>query len=25
VVSADTSEAPVLKVENLRTYFRTRW
>ena len=22
---ADTSEAPVLKVENLRTYFRTRW
>jgi oligopeptide/dipeptide ABC transporter ATP-binding protein len=25
VASADTSEAPVLKVENLRTYFRTRW
>jgi len=25
VTSADTSEAPVLKVENLRTYFRTRW
>ena len=22
---ADASEAPVLKVENLRTYFRTRW
>jgi oligopeptide/dipeptide ABC transporter ATP-binding protein len=25
VAAADTSEAPVLKVENLRTYFRTRW
>ena len=25
MASADTSEAPVLKVENLRTYFRTRW
>ena len=25
MTSADTSEAPVLKVENLRTYFRTRW
>jgi oligopeptide/dipeptide ABC transporter ATP-binding protein len=25
VATADTSEAPVLKVENLRTYFRTRW
>ena len=25
MAAADTSEAPVLKVENLRTYFRTRW
>jgi oligopeptide/dipeptide ABC transporter ATP-binding protein len=25
VAAADTSEAPILKVENLRTYFRTRW
>ena len=25
MATADTSEAPVLKVENLRTYFRTRW
>jgi oligopeptide/dipeptide ABC transporter ATP-binding protein len=25
VATADTSEAPVLKVENLRTYFQTRW
>jgi oligopeptide/dipeptide ABC transporter ATP-binding protein len=25
LAAADTSEAPVLKVENLRTYFRTRW
>jgi len=25
LATADTSEAPVLKVENLRTYFRTRW
>jgi len=25
VAAANTSEAPVLKVENLRTYFRTRW
>ncbi len=25
MASAYTSEAPVLKVENLRTYFRTRW
>jgi oligopeptide/dipeptide ABC transporter ATP-binding protein len=25
VATANTSEAPVLKVENLRTYFRTRW
>jgi len=25
VAAADTSEPPVLKVENLRTYFRTRW
>ena len=24
-MAADTSEAPVLKVENLRTYFQTRW
>jgi len=24
-LAADTSEAPVLKVENLRTYFQTRW
>ena len=25
MATANTSEAPVLKVENLRTYFRTRW
>jgi len=25
LATANTSEAPVLKVENLRTYFRTRW
>ena len=25
MAAADTSEAPILKVENLRTYFRTRW
>ena len=25
MAAAHTSEAPVLKVENLRTYFRTRW
>ena len=25
MAAADISEAPVLKVENLRTYFRTRW
>lgn len=25
MAAANTSEAPVLKVENLRTYFRTRW
>jgi oligopeptide/dipeptide ABC transporter ATP-binding protein len=25
LATADTSEAPVLKVENLRTYFQTRW
>ena len=25
MAAAETSEAPVLKVENLRTYFRTRW
>ena len=25
MATAETSEAPVLKVENLRTYFRTRW
>ena len=25
MATADTSEAPVLKVENLRTYFQTRW
>ena len=24
-MAAETKEAPVLKVENLRTYFRTRW
>ena len=25
MATAETSEAPILKVENLRTYFRTRW
>ena len=25
MATADASEVPVLKVENLRTYFRTRW